>query len=247
MSRLCYTFSRYYVITINLIVTAVALFLVYVSLSAFDKDFGLDSLEDTHPRVVHTYISIIGAGTGVVIALLSLMGFFGAVKRSRVALTLYSAIIIIVVSFIIISLILTYRLASQKPPATKPDRDSINKTVSSYDYANSDDVATRAWDTIQTNLQCCGLTGPDDWTTYGKNGMIPRSCCKTRTESSLPKFEYCSSSDYKVGCWETATDFLYSHLSDVRIMLYVVLIFSLSCVVSALWVVRTLKKSVEVV
>lgn len=40
-------------------------------------------------------------------------------------------------------------------------------------------AATDAWDFVQTKLECCGLSGPDDWldkTKSPKQDKIPRSC-----------------------------------------------------------------------
>ena len=39
-------------------------------------------------------------------------------------------------------------------------KDPIKDTMGEY---GSDDTITAAWDDIQTEYQCCGVDGPDDW------------------------------------------------------------------------------------
>lgn len=230
----------------NLVVTAIAMYLLYASISAFDRDFGLDSLNDSHPNVVHTYISIIGAGTGVIIALLSLIGFCGAVKKSRAALTLYAAIIFMMVVFLIMMVTLTFQMSDQQSGLKELDKGTVNATITMYDFTNPNDIKTKGWDRLQKQLKCCGVNSPSDWSEYSLH-KIPPTCCKEPTESSLPVFQYCVESDFKVGCYKTIIDLFYANIDKFRIMLCILIVFGISCIVGALCMVRTLKRSLEVV
>lgn len=42
--------------------------------------------------------------------------------------------------------------------------------------SNVDDLV--AWDGLQRNLKCCGVSGPADWADFTKSGTIRPSCCQ---------------------------------------------------------------------
>lgn len=58
--------------------------------------------------------------------------------------------------------------------------------------SNSEDLS--AWDNVQRNLMCCGVTGPGDWVEFGGSKVIRSSCCKPNDNniagdcSKLPAF-----------------------------------------------------------
>lgn len=52
-------------------------------------------------------------------------------------------------------------------------KDSLRKSIN---RSTRDDLI--AWDRAQSRLQCCGITGPYDWTDGRQGARIPASCCK---------------------------------------------------------------------
>merc|ERR1712038_157275 len=52
-------------------------------------------------------------------------------------------------------------------------KDPIKETMADY---GTDDTITAAWDDIQTEYECCGVDGPDDWDIAGVDDL-PDSCC----------------------------------------------------------------------
>lgn len=67
--------------------------------------------------------------------------------------------------------------------------------------------ATFIWDSLQSRQQCCGASGPLDWTrtrpTELGQHLYPQSCCPAPDESQQGN-KYCSDNPalYKVGCIE---------------------------------------------
>lgn len=230
----------------NMIVFTLAGLLIYVSFSAMDQDFGMDTLNDNHPRVVHTYISAISAGVGIIIALLSLLGLFGAIKRSESALAMYAAIIIFMIIILAILVIVSLTMQNTGVVYKDLDKSIVNTTINIYNHTDNNDFRTRALDQIQRRLSCCGINSPNDWKDYGLR-KIPKSCCSNHLESSQPLFKYCEVSEHKTGCWRAMTDYFHANLSSARTLLYVLIGFGLVCALAATSMIRTLKRSLEVV
>lgn len=246
MGRFCFSVIRGIVIAENLIVAALASLLIYVSFSALDQDFGMDTLNDNHPKVVHTYISAISAGVGIIIALLSLLGLFGALKKSKSALGMYAAIIFFMISILAITALMTLTIRNTGVVYRDVDKNIVNATIAVYSHTDNNDMKTRVLDYVQRKLACCGINSQSDWKDYGLH-KIPKSCCTNHSESNQPMFKYCEQADSKVGCWRAMTDYFHANLSTLRSILYSIIGFGLICCLAAVSMVRTLRKSLEVV
>jgi len=231
----------------NFVILAIAGLLIYISFNAMDQDFGMDTLNDNHPRVVHTYISAISAGVGIIIALMSVLGLFGATKKSESVLAMYTAILFLMM--IILSVLVVVTLTMQNNGVVYKDLDKgiVNTTVNLYNHTNNNDYRKRAIDQIQKHLSCCGINSPYDWRDYGTTKKIPRSCCSNHAESLQPLFKYCEQSDFKVGCWRAMTDYFHTNLSSARTFLYILIGFGLACSLASISMIRTLRRRLEIV
>lgn len=246
MSQICFSFVRCLIIIENLFVSLMAIYLIYLSLSAIDGDFGLDTLQDNHPKNVHAYIAAISLGVGIIIALLSLLGLIGAIKKSRSILTMYGSIIFFMIIMLGIAAALTVAIKADGVVYKDVDKNLVNSTISVYNYTDSNDIKTKFIDSMQKRLSCCGINSPNDWKDYGLR-KIPKSCCSNHIESTLPLFKYCEQTEFRIGCWRAITDSFHSNLSTVRAVLYIIIGFGLSCVLAAYFLVRFLRQSLEVV
>jgi len=244
MRRFCFEITRSLVIIVNLIIAALSCLLIYVSFNAFSQDYEIDN--DSPPRLVHTYVSIICATLGLVITLLSLLGLLGATKKSKTILKFYAIIVFIMVLVVFTTVMATFTFNTTSSSYKEIDRSFVNSTVVVYNYVDSSDIRTRIIDNIQRSFACCGVNSPNDWTEHSLQ-RIPRSCCSEPTESSLPVFKYCAESDYKIGCWKALTDHFHANLSSVRKILYLVIAFGLICSSAACFIIRTLRRGHDVV
>lgn len=247
MGRLCFGLTRTFLIFVNFVIVFLASLLIYISFSALDQDFGMDTLNDNHPKVVHTYISAISAGVGIIIALMSILGLFGALKKSESVLAMYSGIIICMI--IILTVLVVLSITVRKDTAYKDiDKSIVNTTVHIYNYTNINDFRTKALDQIQRRLSCCGINSPNDWRQYGHIRKIPRSCCSNQVETTQPAlFQYCEQSDHKIGCWKAMTDYFEANISSVKTFLYVLNGFGLVCAAASLYMIRIIRRRFEVV
>uniref|UniRef100_A0A2M4AUK4 Tetraspanin n=2 Tax=Anopheles triannulatus TaxID=58253 RepID=A0A2M4AUK4_9DIPT len=78
----------------------------------------------------------------------------------------------------------------------------FNKTLESYP---NDKGAQEAWNLVQSEMQCCGINGPEDWEPIYKNDTVPRACCH-RMPVGVNKCtrEYASTE----GCFSKLSNFL---------------------------------------
>lgn len=247
MSQFCFNFVRTLILLGNLIVVILASLLIYLSFSAMDPDFGLDILHDSHPKDVHAYITAICAGVGIIIALVSLLGLFGAIKKSKSALIMYSSIILFMVA--LLALLALFSLTTRNTSAQYKDLDRsvVNATIALYNHTEKEkDVRKMILDLVQKKLSCCGINSPNDWKEYGSH-KIPSPCCTNHTLSAQPSFKYCEQSDFKIGCWRAINDYFHANLSSARSFVYAIIGLGLTCSTAAYLMVRTLRKSLEVV
>lgn len=249
MRALCFSLIRSLLIVVNLIATVLAALLVYVSFNAFDQSYELDSFspsDSQSPRIIHTYVSILCAGLGLIICLLSVLGLVGALRKSKSLLTTYATIVFFMVSILVVMVVLTFTLTQSNLANREVDKSFVNSTVVVYNYVDTSDMKTKIIDNIQRSFSCCGINSPSDWTEYSLH-KIPRSCCSEPVESSLPVFKYCADSDYKQGCWKALVDHFQANMNSVRAVFYVFIVFGIICITTTGFLVTTLRKSLDIV
>lgn len=247
MRQICFTLTRSLVIVVNLIVTVLAALLIYISFTAFDNEY--DSFvmnEQTHPKLIHSYITILCSSIGLIVVLLSLLGFIGAIKKSETLLALYTVIVLLMVSLLFVLILLTYSMNNTISTHKEVDKSFVNSTLVVYNYVDTGDVKTRIIDNIQRSFSCCGVNSPNDWAEYSLQ-KIPRSCCTDPVESSLPVFKYCAESDHKVGCWRALMEHFHANIASVRSVLYIFVAFGLVCALAAGFIIIALKHDFDVV
>ncbi|XP_022082720.1 CD151 antigen-like [Acanthaster planci] len=122
-----------------------------------------------------TYIII---AAGAFVFLVAVCGCFGALCENKCLLILYFLLLFIVFAAQIAAGILAALYTRQistylETESTMFLKDDYNRT--------GKELATAAWDFIQTELMCCGVNGESDYleNTYLQNNgkTYPRSCC----------------------------------------------------------------------
>lgn len=242
----CFGCTRSLIIIVNLLVGALAVLFIYVSVNAFDQQYDIDTVNDSHPKLIHSYVTILFVGIGLIIAILALLGLIGSVKRSKSILGTYAAIVSILVSLLILVVFLTFSLSSPDAFNKEVDKGIVNSTVILYNFVDASDKKTQIIDRIQRSFACCGINSPTDWTDHFQH-KIPKSCCSQPVESSLPVYKYCSESDFKIGCWKALTDHMQTNMGAIRLILYIFIAFGAFCALSACFMIHTMRKNLHVV
>ncbi|XP_066261022.1 CD63 antigen-like [Euwallacea similis] len=108
---------------------------------------------------------------GVVIFLISFFGCCGAVKENHCMIITFSVLLGIILIAEIAAGIVGYINRNEVEIMLE---NKLNSTMYKY-YSNND--IRKTWDVAQHELECCGMTGPDDWQKVNHNNTLPHTCC----------------------------------------------------------------------
>ncbi|XP_075358656.1 CD82 antigen [Mycteria americana] len=156
----CLKATKYFLFLFNL------LFLI---LGAVILGFGIWILADKTSFIAVLQMSSPSLKTGAYIlvgvgALTMLMGFLGclgAVNEIRCLLGLYfTCLMVILITQVAAGLVIYFQKETLKGELSR----IVGSLIENYDPLNNDERNLQdAWDYVQTQIACCGWTGPKDW------------------------------------------------------------------------------------
>ncbi|XP_066586848.1 CD63 antigen-like [Prorops nasuta] len=111
---------------------------------------------------------------GVIVFLVSFFGCCGAVKENHCMIITFSVLLLLIFALELGAGISGYMMSGEVSTMLE---NRMNSTMHEY---NSKDDVRKSWDIIQSDLQCCGMKGPFDWTSVRgfSNKVVPDTCCK---------------------------------------------------------------------
>ncbi|XP_044586602.1 CD63 antigen-like isoform X2 [Cotesia glomerata] len=166
--------------------------IIYVNI----KDVSTEMQEN----VIFPVIAIIIIGS--IIFVIAFFGCCGAIRDSHCMIVTFAILLLsILVAQIAIAILAFIKLKGF-------DRQSFDHTYEEMfnDYWKEDKKQDRIFiDLVQTALSCCGIEGPDDFSTSrpGFNGSVPMSCCPIDPKNHQ---QFCSQ-PYSKGCSENVAAF----------------------------------------
>ncbi|KAL4613481.1 CD82 antigen-like [Arapaima gigas] len=216
MSKGCITAIKYFLFLFNLI------FFIF---GALMMGFGLWILLDNQSFIavlqeessslkVGSYILI---GVGSLSMLMGFLGCIGAIYEVRCLLGLYFTCLLLILIAQMTAAVLIY---FQRDLLKTEMSTIVNKILVDYTVGNK--TTEQAWDFIQRTMQCCGWTGPSNWT---ENVIIRNSSrvlysCSCRN-MSVPGVDVeasglCESLNsqppvYQTGCISSVESWLFSN------------------------------------
>ncbi|KAK4875677.1 hypothetical protein RN001_012099 [Aquatica leii] len=163
---------------------------------------------------------------GIVIFVIAFFGCCGAIKESSCLLITYAIILLIL--FLLQVAIGIYAFIQFKD-SNNVDRISIEQglmeTMNLYDH---NDQARGTFDTLQSQLKCCGVKGRNDWQRIRVGDSVPSSCCDYNPAKCYP------SSAYTQGCSEVLYKFLHDSITIIGIVFVAIAVVELSGAISAI-------------
>jgi len=112
---------------------------------------------------------------GAIVALINFFGCYGSCTKSSKMLTTFLVLkaVVFIVEVAVVVLALVYK-GEIKTFAAKV----LNEGIVNYGEEGHEPI-TNIYDTIQHDLQCCGVNGYKDWanSTWSKGKNVPDSCC----------------------------------------------------------------------
>lgn len=188
---------------------------------------------------------------GGVTALISFVGFLGAVKNSRVLLWLFFSVVSILIIVEIIAVVLGMVYQDKIEDELHGD---MKKTI--QEYGTDLDGVKKAWDWAQQKFECCGVDDYKSWSRAaefnrnGSNFFVPDSCCKDE-KNGCGDFRKIKSIDkskiYTQGCFEELKTFIKDHLLTIGLGALGFLIIEIIVIILAVILAVSISRSSKVV
>ncbi|XP_026864604.1 CD82 molecule b [Electrophorus electricus] len=211
MGKGCITATKYFLFLFNLLFFVFgALILGFGLWILLDNKSFITVLQESSTTLkVGSYILI---GVGSLSMLMGFLGCVGAIYEIRCLLGLYFTCLLLILIAQVTAAVLIY---FQRDLLKHEMSSIVNKIIVNYTGQNS--TTDRAWDYIQRTIQCCGWTGPSNWTenVLIKNTTQAMYPCSCRNESipgtEMQKMGLCNSlaSEWPVytkGCISSVED-----------------------------------------
>merc|ERR1712038_925823 len=180
MDSCCCSMNKYILWAANFAVFALSVASLGVGIYALVDGEGLsdflDQLQIEEDLNIIYLASIFIIVVSSFVLLITFLGCCGALKESRCMLGAYVFCVVVLVGCMIGGIVL-----AGSGTTLEFLKDPIKETMGEY---GSDDTITAAWDDIQTEYECCGVDGPDDWALANVT-PLPDSCCPGLTGQDL--------------------------------------------------------------
>lgn len=171
--------------------------------------------------------------TGVLLLILTIVGFLGACKKIKCMLIIYA----LVVFALIAAEVITAGIFYWKPEMiTKPIKETLNSTIKS-DYAglNGTNVVSIAWNFVNQQFSCCGIDNYYDFidaTNWVRDNLAtPLTCCITlpsSTDLSCAQNPLTTSkNNYNKGCFDAIWNLALGNTAITASVLAVVLVMQI--------------------
>ncbi|XP_043790444.1 CD9 antigen-like [Apis laboriosa] len=229
----CYGFVKYSLVCINLIFWAVGLAAVGLAVWMLTGQMFLLSLaEEQHNLNAGLYILL---SAGILMLIVAFLGCCGAFRGSQCMLVAFFSCLLVVIVAQIAAGAWLYTNSNRLEELVKSS--VINTVKNKY---GEDSAHTETVDAFQSDLGCCGATGPADWTgskyatsdssfpvsftvSGDANNMykVPESCCKEKNSvdckagQNIKVASVVSSAIYNEGCIDKLMDALNSQKNIV--------------------------------
>ncbi|XP_011686679.1 PREDICTED: CD9 antigen [Wasmannia auropunctata] len=247
MATFCYNFSKYTLAAMSLVFLIISVTVItLVACMLSDKTYLVSIAEEGNNYEAGLYILLC---TGILMLIVSILGWCSAFKHSRYCLATFFSIMLVIV---VAQIAFAGWLYAHKDRLDELVRSSVINTVK-VEYGEIQ-CRTQIMDTIQTTLECCGANGPADWAgskyasqdssrfnfqVSNSNNIlfkIPKSCCKDPTSAAcnegrqMKVAAVVSSAIYNEGCMEKLVTTLKSqtyHFMGAAILVLALEILSL--------------------
>jgi len=155
----------------------------------------------------HTETAVFLLVMGIFVIVISGIGQYASLKFHFCLMTTFLGLMVAVVVMEIIASVAFFAL-NNDPAVQSDSREMLKKTLARYGKSGNPRASEAAWNLIQTELQCCGLSGPGD---YSQQDALPASCCALLYIDVSGQPEKCSkdtSSLHQEGCQKAFRSFL---------------------------------------
>merc|ERR1711997_106495 len=210
--------------------------LAFVTAGAVVKVYLTEYESFVEGQVVATSIVLIVAG--VCVCLVGFMGCCGACMGNSCMLKTYGILLTVLLIAEIGVGIAAFVYKGQVEDSLKSE---MAKLIPDYDNASgndTDNVITDAWDALQENFKCCGVSNYTDWKD-NKNMTslnVPDSCCKIEAPGCGKGQQSNPSDIYTDGCVDSFKTQLEDHIEIVGGVGVGICVLQLIAIIVSFWV-----------
>ncbi|KAG8177740.1 hypothetical protein JTE90_023630 [Oedothorax gibbosus] len=159
---------------------------------------GTSKLVATNVSLSYSAIMIV---TGAIVFILAFFGCCGAMKDISWKLTLYAVLVILILLIEVAVIAIAFGFHKKSETFMK------NNLKNSLNERQKADAVV--WDKIQSELSCCGVEGPKDYS----GETVPKSCCKNFIISGDKSSITCTTNNaYQTGCYEVLQKVVQKHV-----------------------------------
>lgn len=142
---------------------------------------------------------------GLAVGLIGFFGCFGAMRENKCMLYTYASIVMVL---FIAQVILGVLVVVYQDEARATGKDTMKDVFEHYN-SSKDEALADTIDTMQSDLECCGVNGYEDWFAILPTGNdVTRGCCKkgTDVDNCFRGARADQSEIYTRGCFEVIED-----------------------------------------
>ncbi|XP_075969214.1 CD63 antigen-like [Anticarsia gemmatalis] len=157
---------KYLLFCFNLVFAITGLIILIVGIKAEINSSPYIDLTDSNFYTSGPIVLII---VGVIVFIVAFFGCCGAVKENHCMIVTFSVFLLII---FVAELAVGIAGYVKHQDLENSIVTHLNSTIAKY---NTDKDVTKTFDILQTDLQCCGINGPEDWA--ANNITLPNTCC----------------------------------------------------------------------
>lgn len=180
---------------------------------------------------------------GVLIIIIAAFGCFGAWKESPKLLYIFAGCLIVI---IILELSVGIAAAALRPQIEGTLKSQLRASfIKNKSTKEENDTYKDFWDKIQSSLECCGITGPDNYASSEPRINPSFSCCPDDGTDRAPEIKRtdCLSAEkyYKEGCETKVLGTVHSAGMTVIVCGILFCFLEAIGIVLALWLAHAIK------
>lgn len=130
------------------------------------------------PGISYMHAAYILIIIGVFIMVVSIIGCIAAVRESVCCLLIFYFMVVAVICLEVSAIIIAFAGVHLHDDMADYVTASMKRGLYLYQDPNEEEMKV-AWDTLQQETECCGISSPTDWEVTGgyPPGIVPNSCC----------------------------------------------------------------------
>ncbi|XP_063821497.1 23 kDa integral membrane protein-like [Ostrinia nubilalis] len=180
---------------------------------------------------------------GVLIIVIAAFGCFGAWKESPKLLYIFAGCLIII---ILLELSVGIAAAALRPQIEGSMKKQLRASfIKNKSIREEDSYYRTFWDRIQSNMECCGINGPDNYGAQEPRVNPPYSCCPPDSSDRAEEIKrsdcLSGSNYYKEGCEDKVLTTIHSAGLTVIVCGILFCFLEVAGIVLALWLAHAIK------